>query len=754
MLIILTYLLLIGSAAADDSFIFGLHPITTEEQNLQPCSGREPGMYSEGCGPEVLVCQSSDRFYNARCSFGLWFDQEAQVCVNPDDHNLCKFDQTAEFVNSLVLAEVPQLTCNGITDGVHPVTLCSMSFLRCLNGVPTLFECPDGMAYSSEEDNCIDKDELDECQNLSIEGQFRTEDGAVSECERDGIIPSKTCSPMFITCSNGVSHVMSCPPSLVFDRRIQACEFPANVYECQASSLPTDCLEDGLFSFGNCSDKFIACTNGRAITMNCPSELAFDESKQLCDYPFDVAECESSGEESSGEEGSGEEGSGEESSGEEGSGEGSGEEGSGESSGEESGEWSGEESGEAALEEIEEENSGEWSGEEVLASGSETEETSGSEPTVESSGDTLTGTESSGSEPEVQTEAPEIIFRPIDFQPFFDQPTIESSGDSEGSGYGSGVYAYSYGEDDTMNSSGEGSGYESSGVESSGVEEYSGYGMAEVEGSGIEDNSEFLTSLKQVGPERTIALCKGRENGFYSLGCSSLLLSCRNHKSRLLACPYNLIFDEEKGYCEAASNINECVHRKSHHVYENAVTAVPTTTAAYGVQDSLNRLCSNQYDGRVSLGCQSEYLICMGGQALKSSCPEGETIDEPSQKCLALREHSLCSREVYAAQALSGDGTYNEDIDKERKMEKFLLKEEKKIVEKTGFSLENLRGAFPCSEEGAFSKRKCSNKFVFCSGGSGVHLYCDTGMLYSNELKKCVTASDLSECSAENINSY
>lgn len=70
--------------------------------------------------------------------------------------------------------------------------------------------------------------------------------------------------------------------------------------------------------------------------MFCPALLAFDESRQLCDYPFAVEECQS--------EGSGS-GSGQET--EEPSGEPSGES-SGENSGESSGEASGESSGQGS----------------------------------------------------------------------------------------------------------------------------------------------------------------------------------------------------------------------------------------------------------------------------------------------------------------------------------------------------------------------------------------------------------------------
>ncbi|KAK6038149.1 chitin binding Peritrophin-A domain protein [Cooperia oncophora] len=123
------------------------------------------------------------------------------------------------------------------------------------------------------------------------------------------------------------------------------CEYPGNVESCnsqpeEGSGVSSVCSKDGYFSYGNCSDVFYACSNGRQIPMFCPAKLAFDESRQLCDYPLAVAICtEGSGESSggsSGESSAEASGGGSEASGE------TFEEGSGKASGGSSGEGSGE----------------------------------------------------------------------------------------------------------------------------------------------------------------------------------------------------------------------------------------------------------------------------------------------------------------------------------------------------------------------------------------------------------------------------
>lgn len=129
---------------------------------------------------------------------------------------------------------------------------------------------------------------IDECSQVS--GEY---------CESDGNISKSECSNVFFSCSEGIAHRRNCPANLVFNPAISSCDWPKNVMDCsEKSEKPQNCGEvDGYFSFGRCSSSFSACTNGIPIVMFCPDGLMFSEKNQMCDYEWNVDECdlESSG---------------------------------------------------------------------------------------------------------------------------------------------------------------------------------------------------------------------------------------------------------------------------------------------------------------------------------------------------------------------------------------------------------------------------------------------------------------------------
>ncbi|EYB92615.1 hypothetical protein Y032_0191g1277 [Ancylostoma ceylanicum] len=376
--------------------------------------------------------------------------------------------------------------------------------------------------------------------------------------------------------------------------RLQICEYPGNVQECDAvpgfnSSGCLECFTERRlilsflrmhkwyyiqvhFSPTTLSTKCL----GRQIPMYCPAKLAFDETRQLCDYPLAVAACaeENSGEgsaessgESSGEE-SGEEASGEES-GEEASGEESGEEASGEESGEEA---SGEESGEEA--------SGEESGED--ASGEE----SGEEVSGESSGYDESAGKASG----------------------------ESSGEASGEFSGDGSGGLSEEASGNSEASGESSDFPPSELASEG----SAYAPI-VEESWDSTPEPVEPENTTPVPQQLATFCENKPDGFYASGCSSEMIACVAGVGTSMLCPAHLIFDERKQICEYPENV-PCSATKQEDLGECEAEG----TTAHGP-------------------CSNTFTNCVEGKAYSLACDDGYVFSETHGTCTEASKVAECA---------------------------------------------------------------------------------------------------------------
>ncbi|KAK6759656.1 hypothetical protein RB195_021313 [Necator americanus] len=308
------------------------------------CADKKTGLFSQGCSSNVTICNSFGHEMWLLCPFGLIFDGSIEECVDYRLAAECSPDEKLTKTGIRYLADLPTQFCEKAPEGFHALTACSSSVIQCSRNGPSLMECPVGLVYDDSKFACVKPSEMSSCPPQEPDAQPKVEplEGSASEGDQesknecgnlpDGLFEHAPCSPYFLTCSGGVSRIMSCPANLVFDKRLLICEYPGNVEECAGApgfNSSEMCPEDGFFSYGNCSDLFYACTNGRQIPMYCPAKLAFDEERQLCDYPLAVEVCRAN-----------------------------------------SGEGSGETSGEVASDQPAEESSGEYSGENVHVEGS------------------------------------------------------------------------------------------------------------------------------------------------------------------------------------------------------------------------------------------------------------------------------------------------------------------------------------------------------------------------------------------------
>jgi len=125
--------------------------------------------------------------------------------------------------------------------------------------------------------------------------------------------PSKKCSHVFFSCSNGIGSQFDCPGRMYFDVASKLCLSYQEVEACigrkpdttkkpkpttpaaPKEKLPIDCSEKESGSYADplkkCSRIYYVCSNGDGFKRQCPDNTFFDKKKQLCDFYDEVWEC-------------------------------------------------------------------------------------------------------------------------------------------------------------------------------------------------------------------------------------------------------------------------------------------------------------------------------------------------------------------------------------------------------------------------------------------------------------------------------
>ncbi|VDK55564.1 unnamed protein product [Cylicostephanus goldi] len=229
-----------------------------------------------------------------------------------------------------------KMSCTNKTDGFYTIG-CSSTFFSCVNGQivsKSVGTCQDGLFYDSERNTCDHKFRVRACggnpemrrepvtrpplvvatflpnpsgQNRSIytarirgRGHHHRRSQPTTRChgKPDGPHPVSSCSQQYITCANAMSQLAECPDFQVFSSVEHKCVPIETVRDCSESSHASaiDCSfkEDGYYGLG-CKSSFVFCSGGKALAMECPNSLVFNERKGYCDYEESCAGVSSSG---------------------------------------------------------------------------------------------------------------------------------------------------------------------------------------------------------------------------------------------------------------------------------------------------------------------------------------------------------------------------------------------------------------------------------------------------------------------------
>jgi hypothetical protein len=106
-------------------------------------------------------------------------------------------------------------------------------------------------------------------------------------------------SPSSTHSNNYLRFKYSCPPGLVFDQKLQLCNFPSWSSSCsnngEVALVPESkfkCVTSGFFSHATSCEFFYHCSERlEAFEFKCPFDLAFDRSTLQCNWKWLVPSC-------------------------------------------------------------------------------------------------------------------------------------------------------------------------------------------------------------------------------------------------------------------------------------------------------------------------------------------------------------------------------------------------------------------------------------------------------------------------------
>ncbi|RCN25417.1 chitin binding Peritrophin-A domain protein, partial [Ancylostoma caninum] len=278
------------------------------------CRGKKEGFYSNGCSPEFVYC-SEGVATMMKCPVSLVFNEKNGHCDYPEN---CS-DKIVAPVAPVPLPQqarppTPSLAPSGIVDckgrpnGYHS-NGCSPDFVFCNEGVATVMKCPQSLVFNEKKGYC---DYVENCsgavppvvapipapQPPQVQPPSLSKPSALTSADctgRPNGYHSLGCTSEFVFCSEGVTTLMKCPASLVFNEKKGYCDYPEN---CSSelppvapapSPLPAkpvpppalappaatlDCTgrPNGYHSNG-CTAEFVFCSEGMATIMKCPASL-------------------------------------------------------------------------------------------------------------------------------------------------------------------------------------------------------------------------------------------------------------------------------------------------------------------------------------------------------------------------------------------------------------------------------------------------------------------------------------------------
>uniref|UniRef100_A0AC35U5R4 Chitin-binding type-2 domain-containing protein n=1 Tax=Rhabditophanes sp. KR3021 TaxID=114890 RepID=A0AC35U5R4_9BILA len=272
------------------------------------CEGKADGNYANGCSNEYYVC-SSEHAYKRTCSPGLVYSIEDDACVYKKHAEACGGKKVADVPVVVEVTRAPDTFCVGKPDGKYAQG-CTSSFYVCYKSFANKQECPFGLVFDVEYDQCDNREEVDACGGKKT---IPTPSASIPQAPVDSFCNGKSdgyygldCSSDYYACVGGFAQKMSCHPGLFYDVTENICLEKDEVKACggqrrqstqapaQEPTAPADTFcngkGDGYYADG-CVDSYYNCEDGSGDKQSCPYGLYFDIEFSLCDYKDNIEVC-------------------------------------------------------------------------------------------------------------------------------------------------------------------------------------------------------------------------------------------------------------------------------------------------------------------------------------------------------------------------------------------------------------------------------------------------------------------------------
>ncbi|XP_013774373.1 uncharacterized protein LOC106459308 [Limulus polyphemus] len=209
--------------------------------------------------------------YPGRCRGNLLFNKDVENCDLPE--NVICEDKPKD----------PNYNCTS-EFGLFPHPKDCGKFIQCSHWIPHMMNCPGNLHFNPAIKVC-DWPNKDGCDGI-VPTKPPKPDGICDLCECCFIPDDKDCAA-FTRCENGKSYKERCPIGLLFNPKIENCDFEENVDCEKTGTCPEPC---GIFPHQDCA-KFMHCNKKIPTIKDCPAGLHFNPTLKSCDRP-ERAGCE------------------------------------------------------------------------------------------------------------------------------------------------------------------------------------------------------------------------------------------------------------------------------------------------------------------------------------------------------------------------------------------------------------------------------------------------------------------------------